>query len=137
MFGQAAFEYIVIVGIVMMMLIPIWSYLIAVNGQATQSLYISQAQTAAQKLTSAAELVYTQGPPSQITLDVYIPKGLSGSSILNRTIVFNLYFDNGVTDVVSTTFVPINGSIPSSEGLYKFVVKALPGYANISSNISY
>lgn len=130
--GQVAFEYIVIVGLVFLLLIPVWSYMASVNSQASEALYISQAETAARKIVSAADLVYTQGPPTQLTIDAYIPRQVESVVLLNTTVRFRLYSAGSVTDVAATSLGTLSGSLPSSEGLYKFTIKAVDNYVNIS-----
>jgi len=130
--GQVAFEYMVIVAVVIALLIPIWSYMSAVNERSTQTLAISQAQAAANKIVSSADLVYTQGPPTQLTVDVYIPKGVESASLTDTTVKFSLYFGAGLTDVFADSLAILDGAVPIKEGLYKFEIKAIGDYANIS-----
>ncbi|MBL7160266.1 MAG: hypothetical protein ISS93_00235 [Candidatus Aenigmarchaeota archaeon] len=130
--AQVAFEYIVIVGLVIAFLVPVWSYIASMNDQATQSLSVSQAQTAAKKIVSAADLVYTQGPPTQITLDVFVPRGVQNATIVNSTVWFRVYYTSGVTDATATALGSLQGTLPRSEGLYKFTITAVSDYVNIS-----
>lgn len=130
--AQVAFEYIIIVGVVITFLIPLWSYIAVVNEQATQSLSISQAQTAANRIVSASDLVYTQGPPAQLTITIFIPRGVESANLTDTTVRFRVYIGKGVTDVAAVALGPLNGSIPRREGLYRFSIKAVEDYVNIS-----
>ncbi|MBI4021547.1 MAG: hypothetical protein HY369_04855 [Candidatus Aenigmarchaeota archaeon] len=131
--AQAALEYMIIVAIVFTFIIPIWSHLATVNESSQQSLSISQAQNAARKITSAADLVWAQGPPAMLTIDVYIPEGVASARMQNTSVIFTLYFGAGsTTDVASTSIGPLNGSLPTNEGLYKFVVRANTTFVNVT-----
>lgn len=130
--AQVALEYIIIVGIVLAFLIPVWSYLAAANTQASESLAASQAQAAAQKIASAADLVYTQGPPSQIKTEVFFPNGMSGASLNDSTVIIQVYSAGSVSDVVATSLANFTGSIPQSAGLYQLTIKAVNQVVDIS-----
>ena len=131
--GQVGFEYLIVVGMVVLFLIPVWAYMTSVNNQASHTLYISQAEVASKKIISASDLVYTQGEPAQVTVDIYFPKGIQQSDIFNNTIRLRLYGNaGGVTDVAATSLGNMSGSLPRQEGLYKFVIKAVGNYVNIS-----
>ena len=130
--AQVAFEYIVVVTAVLIFIIPIWAYMATVSQQATQALSISQAQTAANRLVGAADLVHTQGYPAQLTIDVYIPSGVQAAELINTTIKFTVSGQGGASDVASVALGPLSGSLPTREGLYKFSVKSMNTYVNIS-----
>lgn len=131
--GQVAFEYMIIVAIILTLMVPLWSYITTVSDRSSQSLALSQAQSAANKIISACDLVYTQGEPTHLTIDVHIPTGVKEAYINDeKAIFFNLYYEGANVSVYSETIGVINGSVPNSEGIYKMNITAIGEYVNIS-----
>ena len=130
--GQVAFEYIIIVGLVILFLIPLWSYIADLEGQASSELSISYAQNAVDKIASHADLVYSQGPPAKITSRVYIPTGVTQARILNSTIVLTVRVGASVSDVMAVSIANMTGSVPSAEGNYQLIVEAVGNLVNVT-----
>lgn len=130
--GQIAFEYIMIVSLVLLFIIPIWAYSASINTQASQTISLSQAQVAVNKIASAADLAYSQGPPTKLTMNILIPRGVTSANLTGTTVVLRLYSGAGVTDVAAVSLANLSGSLPTTEGLYKFVIQANATFVNIS-----
>jgi len=134
--AQVAFEYIVIVGLVMLFLIPLISYISSVQSRASTQLSISYAQNAANKLASQADLVYSQGPPAKVTTSIYIPPGIESSSISSSvngsTIIFRVRVPNSLTDVAASSNANIIGTLPQTEGNYQIAVEAVASHVAIT-----
>ena len=71
--AQTAMEYLSIVGIVLVFVIPIWAYLITIEQQTSTELSLSYSKNAARQIADASSLVYSQGPPAKLTFQIYIP----------------------------------------------------------------
>jgi hypothetical protein len=100
---------------------------------AGEELSLSYAQNAVNQITSAADLVYTQGPPAKVRLSVYIPSRIEMINITNRTVNFRLLTSTGVSDVFSTSVADLNGTLPDSEGVYWVDVESMGGYVQVSA----
>lgn len=123
--AQAAFEYMLIVMIVMAFLVPLWTYTIVVNNEAADELALAYAKNAAESLTSAADLVYSQGPPAKVRINVFIPGGVNETSITNQTVILNMMHSGGITSIFSISRARLNGTIPSTKGMYRMEVRAV------------
>lgn len=130
--GQVAFEYILIVGLLLFFLIPLWAYSAGIERQASSELATTYAQNAANKLANQADLVHSQGPPAKINTQLYIPPGVQNITIIDSTIIFRMQTDYGLTDVVAIANTNISASLPTTEGNYQISVEATPTGANIS-----
>jgi hypothetical protein len=71
------------------MILAILSLLVYYAQDMTESnrneIIVSNAIIAVNKIAEAANIVYTQGPSSQITLSVYVPENLRSIKIGNQT----------------------------------------------------
>ena len=97
-----------------------------------EALQKSYARNAVEKLASAADLVYVQGPPAKVTVRVRIPDNVESVNISGHLIYFRVVTPQGASDVYAVTRGPVNGSISTTQGYRVYVVEALPGYVNIS-----
>lgn len=130
--GQVAFEYMIIVAVVFAFLIPIWIYINTVQTRTSTELILSYAKNAVEKITTAADLVYSQGPPAKVRLALYIPSNVQGSSIVNKTVILRVVTDSGISDIYSTSLANLNGSIPISEGNYWATLEAKDSFVQIN-----
>jgi uncharacterized protein (UPF0333 family) len=130
--GQVAFEYMIIVAVVFAFLIPIWAYINLVQTRTNAELTLSYAKNVVEKITMAADLVYSQGPPARVKLKLYIPNNVQESTISNKTVIMGVMTDSGISDVYSTSMAALNGTIPTIEGNYWAILEAKENYVQIT-----
>ncbi|MFH0956439.1 MAG: hypothetical protein V1813_01105 [Candidatus Aenigmatarchaeota archaeon] len=123
--AQAAFEYMLVVLIALAFMVPLWTYMITVNSEASDELSLSYAKDAARMLSSACDLVYTQGPPAKVSLTIFVPSGTVASAITNGTIMFTIRHGGGESVIFAESRARINGTLPASSGSYVMEVSAL------------
>lgn len=127
--GQAATEYIALVGVVLIVIIPILYY---VNEQVVSNSRINQANDAVSILASAADSVYALGPGSVNYVWVTIPSGVKSFSIAGanqNVIVLKLSIFGGVNDFTAQSKVKFEAKgnildMLSKQGTYKVFLKA-------------
>jgi len=129
--GQAAIEYFVVVGLVVMFMIPLWSYIVATQDDIGQEISLSYAQTAAKQIADAASLVHSQGYPAKISIRVYVPDNVLNVSLTQKTVNFNITYAGLLTDVWSRSNADLNGSVPINEGYYNFDIQSMDTYVQI------
>ena len=135
--GQSAFEYLIIITIVIAFLIPIWAYTLTTQQHTTDQLSLSYATNAVSKIVDSANLVYSQGPPAKVTLRVYIPAGVESFLIINNTIDMVARTGSGLSDVYETSIAVINATEGLNdtlveEGIYTIKVEALGNVVQLS-----
>ncbi len=130
--AQAAFEYMVIVGLVLAFLLPIWAYIASLQQQTSTQLSISYAKNAADIIADTADLVFSQGAPAKVEVRIYIPKNVENVSIINNTIDFKILIDSTLSDISATSSAKLNGTIPTREGTYTFSIEAKDGFVQIT-----
>jgi uncharacterized protein (UPF0333 family) len=130
--GQVSFEYMMIFGLAIAFAIPVWLYVTSLQQDTGQELSLSYARNAVNQITSSADLVYSQGPPAKVRLNVYIPSGIESVNITNRTISFRMRTSAGLSDVFSSSVANLSGTIPQEEGMYWIKVESMGDYVNVS-----
>ncbi len=123
--AQAAFEYMLVVIIVLALLIPLWVYTMTVNNDATDELTLSYAKNAVESITSAADLVYSQGPPAKVRISVYVPGSVDEGNITNQTVIYKVSYNAGITGIFSTSKARLNGTLPTSKGTHIMEIRAI------------
>ena len=83
--AQGAFEYMLIVTALLAIMIPVWVYVTNVQYQTNSQLTLSYARNTVEKLVAAADLVYSQGPPAKVNMQVYIPPDVKNITFINTT----------------------------------------------------
>ncbi len=117
--GQIATEYLIILGVVLLALIPIFYYALSESNRTTR---INQASDAVTTIARKAEAVYALGPGSRDYVWISVPSGIDESLVDDGTIRLS-FSDLG--DAVAFTNVNVTGTLPTSSGTYRIVIEML------------
>lgn len=101
--GQAAFEYLVMFSIVLAILTILTYYAQDMTQRSSEDVISSNAVIAVKKIAEAADVVYTQGAPSQITLSIYIPENIKNITFFNKTIDMKVNAGSGTSDLIAAS----------------------------------
>ena len=132
--GQTAFEYLLLFSLALTILAILVLYAQQMTERNREDIIIANAITAVNKLTEAADIVYTQGKPSQITLSIYIPEKVSSIEFNNNVITMKVNISSGVSDIFASSKAPLQGSISTSSGTRKIKVIAEENYVNVTES---
>ncbi len=129
--AQAALEYMMVVGMVLIILAPIIYYSYQQNEIAIRA---SQAKLAASRISSAADSIYAQGPGAKTFLDILLPAGYSPQSFVSGNIInIRVYTAAGLGDFVETTRANMSGFLPGDSGYRRIYLMMLDsGHVNIT-----
>jgi uncharacterized protein (UPF0333 family) len=130
--GQTAFEYILIFSIVMLMALILTTYAGEMTQRNQEDIRVSDAITAVNKVVEAANIVSTQGVPSQITLSVLIPDEIRLINITGNTILMKVGISSGVTDIFAASKSQLQGYVSNSSGYRSIKITAEGTYVNIT-----
>ena len=130
--AQSSFEYMMIFGLAIAFAIPVWVYVTSLQQSAGEELSMSYAENAVNQITSAADLVYVQGPPAKVRLSVYIPSRVEMINISNKTVNFRVLSSAGASDIFSDSVANLSGTLSSSEGMYWVNVESMGDYVQIT-----
>jgi uncharacterized protein (UPF0333 family) len=123
--AQAAFEYMLVTMIVLAFMIPVWVYSNTISAETSTELSLTYAKNAVERLATTSDLIYSQGEGARTKVNVYIPSGVEGYNFTNNTINLIMSYEDSLTDVFAYTRAMVNGTLPTSEGSYWFVVRAI------------
>ena len=131
--AQISVEYMVIIGFVTVITIPLIIIYYTFTQESNEEITSSQISQISKKIVDAAESVYYMGEPSQTTLRINMPDNvLSANLSSGKEVVFKVRSGRGEADIVASSSVRINGSLPVDEGTYTLKIKALSDYVNVS-----
>lgn len=125
--AQAAMEYLMIMGIAMLMLVPLFSLVSSYTYRSKVDLRINSMQDSLQNLADSSDMVYSQGYPAKITTDFYIPEGIVSTNVTEHHFLARVQTDAGPTDLASHTGANLTGSLPDSPGSYSVEVQMTEG----------
>jgi uncharacterized protein (UPF0333 family) len=101
--GQISTEYLVIIGIVLIFMIPIALVYIKYSGEGSQSVLINKVDGMSDDLKVAIEGVYSYGEESETSVFLKIPKGVSNITFADGEIIFNIKMLKGMDDEIVKT----------------------------------
>jgi len=130
--AQVATEYLVIIAVGVAILIPMIVYLNDMYIAYKDESNVASAKTAAEKLASLTNWVYSQGKPAKVFTGVYLPNGIEEIELENKTITFKMKTKSGIVDVTEETIANIAGSLPVIEGFYNVAIVAEEDFVNIT-----
>lgn len=131
--SQAATEYLIIVIIALLILTPI----ILKGGQEVGNLSMTKnvlvARNSIDKIKDAVEIVYAQGEPARIVLNLQFPANIVETHVGDQEVMIRLKVIGNNTDVVEVFDINVTGSLPTEEGMHKIKVEAINNsWVNIS-----
>jgi len=130
--SQLSVEYLIIIAIALVILIPIILYGNELLLGYKDDTKISLARNTVEKIGKNVDWVYSQGEPAQHSIDVYIPEGIEQINLENKIILFKIKTRAGISDIFYTSVANLNGSIPMQNGYYKLSLRAHQNFVNIS-----
>ncbi|MCG2718291.1 MAG: class III signal peptide-containing protein, partial [Nanoarchaeota archaeon] len=120
--GQISLEYVMIVGAVLLVTIPLFFYAIY---EANNKIRLNQADDAVNTLANSADTVYSLGPGSKKYVWISIPSGVESQLVSENEIMLVLSIFGGNSDIHASSKAVVVGSIPTGKGTYRISVEAL------------
>jgi len=130
--GQAAFEYMVMIVIVMLFLVPLWHYSMQTRQGVATDVSVSYAKNAARKIASTADLVYSQRENASARIMIHIPDGVTYTSVEGGGVIITVNTYYGEVTVFEQSKANITGTVPTVKGDYYFIMRAMGDYVNLT-----
>jgi uncharacterized protein (UPF0333 family) len=128
--GQAAIEYIILIGVLLVFLIPVVYY--SLNQSSTQ-VRMSQLENAVKRLAKTADAMQGIGIGAHDVVVITLPQGVEEVEVGNYTINLKVSMAGGISDIGMPTKANITGSFPSTPGTYRILLQHLnTGVVNVS-----
>jgi uncharacterized protein (UPF0333 family) len=122
--GQVSMEYLVIFGFAFMLTIPLLAIYVFQGSNFQEDIATAQTEKAAEELSQAIKEVYYAGPPSRKTISVTLPKGIQNITFDNTSFTINLQPATKNIPIFTETYIPLNGSLQTGEGLHVIRVES-------------
>ena len=120
--GQISFEYVVLIGLLLVLLIPLIYY---ASSYTSHNVKISKAEDAVTSLAKAADEVYASSPGTKKYVWVNVPNGVSDAYVNSTEITLVMNFFGKYSDITAITRSTVTGEIPSESGTYRLPVELL------------
>ncbi len=120
--AQAAIEYVILISILMVFLIPIIDY--ALNESVT-SVRVNQLENSARRIAKAVNTVYALGPGTVEIVTVTFPTGIESTAVTGNEILLNVTIYGSYSDVHYPTKANVSGWLPTNPGTYRIAIKML------------
>ncbi|MFH1249236.1 MAG: hypothetical protein V1660_03720 [archaeon] len=118
--AQISFEYLLMVGLIILLLGPVFYYSFSTS---VQTIKMNEADNLVKSVANTADTLYSLGIGSQDTIQVKVPGGVRNITISGKEIVLTLSIFNGNSQISQETKGNITGSIPIKEGTYHVTIK--------------
>ncbi|MFP4634116.1 MAG: hypothetical protein ACLFM9_04095 [Candidatus Aenigmatarchaeota archaeon] len=121
--AQAATEYLMIMVIAMLVLVPLVSVVYSRTGRSRRELGLSALSDSLQGLADAADMVQAQGSPATITRTLHLPEGTQYTNVTENHFLARVETGAGPTDFPAKTSANLTGDLPDEPGSYRVKVK--------------
>lgn len=128
--AQASLEYLIIVSMAFLILIPAILYANSMLISSKKELRNKLGESLVERLAENADWVYSLGPPSRIRIEVYVPELVEYINISDYKIL--LKFKDSQESIFKVTKGNVTGYIPPEEGYYRVIIIAEQNCVNIS-----
>ncbi len=128
--GQASFEFLITIGVVLAFTIPVLFLLLSFTSVGYEDAAKAQADATARTLADTINSVYAQGPGAQREILLNTPVSTQGIYVSNGEVIVTIKTSNGNFDAVAPTIVSkdnmdaSHSSLGPHTGLFKVVVNA-------------
>lgn len=120
--GQVSIEYIMIIGLLLLVTIPLFVYAFV---EVKRNVQMNHAEDAVSTLANAANTVYALGPGSKKYVWITTPGGITQTHVEGNEISMKMYIFGGESDVFASTKPTVIGSIPTGQGAHRVAVESL------------
>ena len=128
--GQASIEYIIMVGMLLLFLIPVVHY---ASIESVTQVKMSQIDSALERMYRSSEAMNALGPGSQEIITITLPPGIEEITIDKYAINFKVSMFAGTSDFGYVTAANVTGGLPTLPGTYHVLIQHMPGgFINIS-----
>jgi len=137
--SQAAMEYMMIVGFILLILTPIIYLVYDYSNKYSMDIAVAQAHDIGQRLVDSSESIYYFGKPSRVTLELNMPSNIANMTIFSQdkstgcSMCSELRFsfeDAGQTVIAIPSVVELRGDNSSYNHLTKITVFNRTAYSS-------
>lgn len=131
--AQSSVEYMAVIGISLLIIIPLAGFVWTQNETATR---VRQAEVSANTIAKTAESLYAQGNGAKATVDAIFPAGYDAnkSYVRERTVLLRVVTPGGAGDVIARSDANLTGTLPAGPGYRVLTLQLVNGTVNVVSS---
>ncbi len=129
--GQVAVEYLILGAFLLLFVGTFAGYALTLY---YDSVKITALNNSVVSLANAADKVYSLGEGNVVLVEINLPDDVVSSGIIGKDFYFARQLGGRVSYSYGNTIPQLEGSLPSTSGIYKIAVKALD--SNVSFNVA-
>lgn len=128
--AQASLEYLIVISIALLILIPAILYANDIIIFSKKELRKKLAENTVEMIAENSDWVNSLGPPSRVIVIVYVPELVEYINISDFKIL--LKFKDSEEVILKETRANVTGFIPRDEGYYNILITAEQNFVNVS-----
>ena len=122
--AQASMEYILLFSMSLLIVGVLW-YVSNNNIESAQwELQLANAKNSLEKIVHNADVVYLQGPPSQVYVEIYLPENVHMVYVEGNSVTVEMYWRGYLRNVTDYSIANLTGSIPAVNGGQRLLVSS-------------
>ncbi len=118
--AQIALEYVILVGLVLALLTPVFYFSFTTS---VQTIKMNEASNLVKRIADTADTLYALGAGSQDTIEINVPGGVQSISLGNKEVLLKIKIFEGVSDISMNTKTNISGTLSTKSGTYHITLK--------------
>ena len=130
--AQSGLEYMIIVSIALLLVVPLISYSRDMVGSLEDSRDTERLVRSMDHIESGVRRVYSRGSGTKITFEVELPTSVVYSETSDNYFMYVLDKGGSESEYYTELDFPLQGDIPGNGGVYKVVVESKGDYVEIS-----
>lgn len=111
--GQSSFEYIILMGMILVILIPVFYYS---TRESSQNINVNQGNDVVNSVANTVNSIYSLGPGNKEYIQVVIPGGIESVNIEGNEVAIKMHAFGDAADIFATTIANVTGQIPTRKG---------------------
>lgn len=127
-------EYLAVFSVAFLMIMPMIVIYMTQSNNLKQKVVNAQVEKASSTIIDTAEEVHYMGPPTQKTIRVSFPAGITGIDIYQTVLRFNVSLGETQYSIVKEAVTNLTGSLRKEPGPHKLVIKAEETGINIEDS---
>jgi uncharacterized protein (UPF0333 family) len=131
--GQVAMEYLIIMGFIFFMIIPLTIIFLQQSDSLSMDVAISTASKINKEIIDKSEEIYYKGPPSKTTISAYFPDRIENITISSYEISMIVTGQKGRThDINYPSEINLTGSLKTFKGVHNIEIESKGDYILIT-----
>jgi len=127
--GQASVEYLILVGVCLLIITLVSSYSFLMYSTTTTN---NEIQTSIKVLENAINEVYSLGEGNSVVVQISFPSDITNITIGNNYLIIQATAFGSTSSSLVEFDSNISGSLPSTEGTYDIEVKNINGVVSLN-----